>query len=203
MSEEPAIYDARKLTWDEVKDDARELFNVWVLGSELQWAERAWATLAAAGLTKYGDDLGLTRVKVRLLALGCIYCDFCKIGRDEDYDECAFMWEEGAVLSFSNFRLGQLAGPAFDTGDMEAEDGDLSDSAILTLTEQERSAICRALVAAAGGAVRLAESLFATSRPERDTDGGEEATEERGLLDENINDAGRVLEWIESGMKRL
>jgi hypothetical protein len=33
------------LTWDEVKDGASEIFNVWVLGSEMQWAERAWAML--------------------------------------------------------------------------------------------------------------------------------------------------------------
>lgn len=202
MSEEPAIYHARELTWDEVKDGAGELFNVWVFGGERQWAERAWSTLAAAGLTTYGDDLGLTRVKVRLLALGCIYRDFCKIGCDEDYDECAFMWEEGAVLSFSNFRLGQLAGPAFDTGGMEAEDNDLSDSALFTLTAEERPVICRALVAAAGGAVPLAESLFATSRWDKETDGEEDA-DQRCILDENINDAGRVLEWIESGMNRL
>ena len=43
------------LTWDEVKDGASEIFNVWVLGSEMQWAERAWAMLEKAGLTTYRD----------------------------------------------------------------------------------------------------------------------------------------------------
>ena len=134
-------------------------------------------------------------------------CDVCcQIGRDESYDESAFLWEEGAELNLSNVRLGQLVGPIHDADQIDTEDSELAESALFTLTREERPIICRALVAAHGGAGQLAESLFATSLPEGDEDIDDDADEEeapRDLFDESPNDAARVVVWITNGMPRL
>jgi hypothetical protein len=73
-----------------------------------------------------------------------------------------------------------------------------------SMTAAERPVLCRALIAAAGGEGRLAESLFATSSNPEESDGDEEGEgATRDIFDENLNDAARVVGWISNGMPSL
>lgn len=199
MSEEPAIYNSRKLEWSEVKDGAGEVFKVWVLGSELEWAERAWAMMEKAGLTTYGDAIEETRVRVRLLALATIYWDFCRLGADEDigWDEL----NEHAIenLHIDPLRLGQVVGPAFEADDYGSEGSDLFESALRQLIVKERRAIGSAIIKGHGDEWTFLKALFATTklRPEPPDDEDDDA---RGSAEPEFTTAARVLDWIMEGM---
>ena len=87
MSEQAQIYNPRILSWEEIEDDARNLFRVWVTGSEVEWARRAWVILQNERLIAYDTALGLTRVQVRLLTLAVFYWDFCQLAHEEFWEE--------------------------------------------------------------------------------------------------------------------
>ena len=205
MSEDAPMYAGWNVEWSELAESAEALFRVWHERTELQRAERAWKALADAGLTRWANAIDHTQVMVRLITLAFIYRDFCQRGLDESYEEDWFAGEALDALSLASFRIGQLIGPGHDANEVEIEDCDLAEAALITLSEAERPNICHALLKAFGGEVQLAEALFATSRRPRElgVDEDDVEPEERDLWDEHIYDSGRVLSWIDSGMHRL
>ena len=187
------------LTWDEVKDGAGEVFNVWVLGSELQWAERAWAMLEKAGLTTYRDAVEETLVRVRLLALASLYWDFCRLRADEDigWDELHEHATEN--LGIEPFRLAQVVGSAFEADDYEAEGFELVESALRHLIAEERPAIGSAVINGYGDQWTFLKALFASIKlpadPPEDGDEDPQANDEI-----EFTPAAIVMGWIMEGM---
>jgi hypothetical protein len=188
--------------WAEVADAARELIVVWCEGSELAWGERAWQILAGAGLTRYANHIDRTRVLLRFVALAMIYRDFCQIGRDESWDASTLVWQAVEVLELSRVRLGQLVGLRWEESTFDLTDDELTEIAILEITDAERSAIVPVLVKGFGNEVALADALCGTTRgvnvDEKETDPGND-----GLDGENFTSAARIYEWIDQGMRRL
>ncbi len=200
MSEDAPIYDGLNLEWSDISEAAKPLIGTWFLGSEAEFAARAWGMLTRAGLTRYDDDLSRTRVIVRLIALAMIYREFCKIGCDEDRDESEIIEEAFDSKLVSPFRLGQLVGQGFEARELEAEDGELAYAALVHLADQERKGIASALIAGFESEVGLASALFATSRLAMDE---EDETSLRGWHDADQIPAARVLEWIPNDLRRL
>lgn len=133
--------------WEEFEDTAAEIFNVWMDGTELEWAKAVWVKLAEAGLTDYETELERTEVCIRLMTLGAIYHDFCHIA-----------WEEGDIPSFCDWaesfaiqasQVGRLLEAACPAGFVESEAGcdeiEFLEQAYLVLTDAERLNIHRAL----------------------------------------------------------
>lgn len=174
-----------------MKDGARELFKVWCLGSELEWAERAWGMLEKAGLTAYRDAVEETRVRVRLLALATIYWDFCRLGADESFGWDELNYHASESLEIGAFRLAQLAGPALDAGDYNAEESGLVESALRHLIVEERPAIGTALIKGHGDEWTFLKALFATIKTPPDPPEDDEPEFMR---------AAPVMGWIMEGM---
>ncbi len=187
------------LTWDEVKDGASEIFNVWVLGSEMQWAERAWAMLEKAGLTTYRDAVEETLVLVLLLALAILYWDFCRLGADEDigWDELNEHATEN--LGIEPFRLAQVVGPAFEADDYRTEGTELFESALRHVIVEERPAIGSVVSKGYGDDWTFLKALFASIK--LPVDPPEDGDEEPAADDEpEFAPAAIVMGWIMEGM---
>ena len=189
----------KTLNWNDVKDGAGDLFNVWCLGSELEWAERAWGILETAGLTSYRDAVEETCVRVRLLALATLYWDFCRLGKEE-----SFGWDDlyelaTESLAIEPFRLAQVAGTVLEAGDYNAEESGLVESALRHLIVEERPAIGKAVIKGYGDEWTFLKALFATTKlpadPPEDGDEEAEADDEPEFMNAAI-----VMGWIMEGM---
>ena len=188
----------KTLNWNDVKDGARNLFKVWCLGSELEWAERAWAMLEKAGLTNYSDAVEETRVRVRLLALATIYWDFCRIGADEDIGWDDLNEHATENLGIEPFRLAQVAGPAFDADDNGSEGSSLVEGALRQVIVEERPAIGTAIIKGFGDVGAFLSALFATIKPPPEPP--EDGEEEPEADEPDFMRAAPVMGWIMEGM---
>jgi hypothetical protein len=200
MNEGANAKSARKVEWDEVEMVAPDLFEVWVGGSEVAWAERAWQMLAEAGLTSFIDDLGQTRVLVRFIILGLMYRRFCWVAQEESTDEEMLIREACDGLELPRFRLGQLMGPRWEADAFGSTDADLTHAAVFQIYDDDRAAIRQALVHGFGGESELGDALCQTKRLRRKPD---EDDESGGLNDEDLSTAARIFEWINQGMGNL
>src|SRR5438093_442906 len=71
------------VSWEDLRDVAGSVFDIWCDGSEQQWAEQAWKYISKAGLAAYQDELGHTQVLIRFLGLAGIYHDFWHVAWEE------------------------------------------------------------------------------------------------------------------------
>ncbi len=72
------------LRWEDVKEAAKNIFNIWVDQRELIWAEKAWNMLIKQGMAEYEYEIERIKVCIRLIVLGVMYQDFCKISWQEE-----------------------------------------------------------------------------------------------------------------------
>jgi hypothetical protein len=199
VSEESGIYSPRILLWEEIEDNARNLFRVWVTGSEVEWARRAWVILEDEKLTACDTALGLTRVQVRLLTLAVFYWDFCQLAHEEFWEETDLWLRATEDAGVSGFRVAQLVDEKFEESEFDSDDSDLLQCALIKLIEQERPVIARALIKGFGSEVKLLEAMeTSTTCPAGDDP---EDAEDGTMLDPDR--AALTLVWMMSGMHRL
>lgn len=148
------------LEWEDIREAAGELFDVWMNGSDMRWAEEGWALLTQAGLAQYDNGVGRCRATLFLLAMAALYRDFCFLAWDE-YAPLDLSW--GAdVLQVSPLRVGQLAGvgdPAID----ERDDDEALKFALLRLVGEARALVLDVLIKEYGGVTGLFVALWRTS----------------------------------------
>lgn len=101
------------LTWDEIKDKASSLFNVWAGCPKLVWAHKAWNGLVKQGLADYTSDIEYHEVLLRLTTLADMYDEFCEKAYDEYYERDYDYWID--TLDINLIRIGQLIGKNFET----------------------------------------------------------------------------------------
>ncbi|TCM45226.1 hypothetical protein [Kribbella sp. VKM Ac-2568] len=103
---------------DEVEDlgdlrsIAEDIFRTWYGGTEIEWAEYAWACLGSAGLTRFDTEIERARVVCRLLALAALAREFYARAYGEGYPgEHPFSEDDvlGPYPRIDPFVLGQLA----------------------------------------------------------------------------------------------
>ncbi len=157
--------------WDDIEPVAKNLFDVWNGGGELQWAKEAWGHLINAGLVDTSNIIELTRSQLRLLTLAFMYDQFCR-----------HAWQESSVeqpsdlsedMEFDRFALGVLYGmldPASDAFDKD----ELAEEAINEVCVSLRSEIVSCLLSSYGGKSDLYARLWST-RNAADDDDGEDA----------------------------
>ncbi len=195
MSETPPRYGATGLDWSDVEESAGNLFRVWAMGRELEWAKAAWHSMGERGLTAYTNEIDRTLVVVRLVTLAVIYRQWCVLAREE-----MFSMDEVSSLAIMDaeicpFRLAQFMGPEFRADDPNCGQDELVEDALLTLIDRERPTICRALIEGFGGEVKLCNALASTTN--------RDSYEDSESAEEDDEAAGKVLGWILEGMPDL
>jgi hypothetical protein len=104
--------DKHTITWEDIKDSADGLFNIWEGHYELNWAKKSWNGLVKQGLTNYSNDIERHVVLIRLLALANMYGLFCEKAFEESFDPYYPDWVE--LLQINPIRIGQLIDKNFE-----------------------------------------------------------------------------------------
>ena len=166
--------DNENIAWEEVEGAATNMFNVWIDGTELEWAKEAWSHLAAADLVSAISILDATATKLRLVTLARIYQEFCGLAWDENPETPLDYLAED--LKIDPVALGILAGKA-DPDNFEelTDDDNLTENALLAVVNSQRTEIFDCLSAAYGDAIRLYSRIWHTRSEdaEKDSEGDE------------------------------
>lgn len=182
-----------RVTWDDVKETAEAVFNVFVGQPELKWAEKAWEAIGRSGLTGFDSELARHRVLVRLLALACLYREFCHVAFDEYFDRADLTLDWRGHCDPDPLWLGYLAGAAGI--EVDEDDDDQSVSTAAALVEIVRTEVVDALVKGFGGKDMLFASLWCSSSPETVDLPQQEALEE-ALSARHAS----AYSWVDQGM---
>ena len=176
------------LTWATLEEEfAKDLFNIWVSGSDYEWAQDAWRRLTDAGLTAFndGDELERHRTVIRFLTLAAIYHRFCYASYREgcELDVLVRMIPtsdepdpDGACLN--PFCIGQLVGddsPSADVWD-----------ALIELVYQEHRTLVRTLAKTYKNPDHLFVSLWRSAMGVW-WDDPKDAPDDDQILNENIS----------------
>jgi hypothetical protein len=168
--------DPNDVTWEDVQEAAAKMFDVWVDGTELEWAKEAWTHLSAAGLTRGTTILEITTANLRLLTLSIIYQEFCGLAWDTNPETPVdFLAED---LQIDPVALGILAG-SDGTAEFENfdDDYDLREAALITVTKRQKPAIFQCLKAAYGSDIKLYSRLWHTRNESLEDDMADTAEE--------------------------
>ncbi len=182
------------LRWEDVEGYAQSLFDVWLAGREIEWAQLGWTALERAGLTTYGSELERHEVLCRLAVLASLYREFCQLVWEEYAEPEYESWIHD--LEMSTFRLAQLAGdalagPRYDGYDDEA----LAGEALRVAVESMRPEVVKALKDYFNGNDSLLfASLYATNwEPPFDDDDFDDDDSEDDDEDEEEWTLSRIL----------
>ena len=166
--------DTENLEWEEVERAATKMFNVWVDGTELEWAKEAWSHCTAAGLVGARTILDITAANLRLVTLALIYQEFCGFAWDEHPETPVDYLAED--LEIDPVALGILAAKAApDEFEEFTDDYKLREAALLAVTNSQRQEIFECLTVAYGDEFRLYSRLWHTRSlvPEENSEGDE------------------------------
>jgi len=202
------------VSWEDLRDVAGSVFDIWCDGSEQQWAEQAWKYTSKAGLAAYQDELGHTQVLIRFLGLAGIYHDFWHVAWEEPSEPDYGIWAE--ELNLSPIRVGMLLGRDrhLEKAEFDADHESDMHHAVRYLSGAERDKIFPVLRDGFGfgGVSGLFISLWETARPMADViidneEGlgqtameGDEGlqTDEEIITDEGM---GKAYLWVEEGCR--
>lgn len=187
----------QKVTWEDLAGAAESMFDIWLAGSEVEWAKAAWGVLERKGLSAYSGDIERTRVLVRFLALAVMYREFCHASGLEEGNEPLYGdWAE--TLEISPLRLGQLVGSEFEVS--ETSEYDLREHALSNLVNHVRGEVFNALVEGFGSISYLFASLWVTPRAGIDPADLDDETLNEALNDELTGEKLEGFAWVEQGM---
>lgn len=193
MNEQQHMFEpAPGMPWDDVADAASKMFNVWVTGSELEWAKECWGHFEQQGLTADSSVLEKTRACLRLVALARIYHEFCGCAWDENPETSIDVLAEN--LEINGVALGVLAASAKDVGLEDCQDEyDLLELALVAATDAMRNQIYECLSKAYGGPVELYSRMSQTNHT-KDIAGDEDEFDVTGY---NM----RALDYVQNGFQ--
>jgi hypothetical protein len=162
MSEQNDEFAGDVVLWDELKSAAEKMFNVWLAGGELEWAEECWGYFQRAGLAGNSTIIEQTSSLLRLVSLARIYQEFCGYAWDENPSTpISFLAED---LEIDSIALGILAARVPDWRFEEDEDEyQLRESALLAATGAQFAEIHACLCAAYGDEIMLFSRLMHTN----------------------------------------
>lgn len=153
-------YADKAIAWHDIDPSAaRGLFEIWTAARELEWAELAWQALSERNLNHYRGEVERHRVLGRLMVLATIYREFASLAWDETDEPEYTFWVDD--LGLSKFRIAQAVGSDFLTA-VDVDDDELLERAAITLVENERQVVVKALFQHFDNASMLFASLFAT-----------------------------------------
>ena len=153
--------DTENIKWEDVESVATKMFNVWVDGTELEWAKEAWSHLTEAGLVGTTTILDMTAANLRLVTLALIYQEFCSFAWDENPDvPVGYLAEDLEIDAVALAVLGAKADP--DEFEEFTDDHKLREAALLAVTNSQRQEIFECLKTAYGNEFRLYGRLWHT-----------------------------------------
>lgn len=117
--------------------------------------------MTAQGLARYNNELERLIVKLRFLALGGFYRDFCYVAWGESSYPMYSLWAD--EMQISQLRVGQLVGLEFHANS-EADNSELFASALRQLIRCARTEVLQALLRAHGGESGLLVSLWNSTK---------------------------------------
>ncbi len=191
------------LTWDELSEVVKPLFDVWEGQPELRWAKQAWTHLTSRGLASYSNDFEKCRTKIRLMALAAFYRDFCYLAWDLAAYPTYDLWAE--LLEISKVLVGQLIGSDAELSTEEDEET-LFQEVLRKLVRSERQEVFGALVNAYGNTSSLLVALWNSNKDHesKDCDFGVEGCNNceqsaDQILNYDIEEKGPAFTWLEQG----
>ncbi len=157
MSEETNMESVRYpegMEWDDIKGGAAKMFNIWVGGSELEWAEECWGHFAKGGLLNNEGAVETTVSLLRLVTLALIYQQFCGYAWNENPENEAS--DYASEIEYDDIVLGYLATIADKYfADGCGEDYEVRNEALNAATRAQREEIFQCLSKAYGGYIQL------------------------------------------------
>jgi len=191
----PPVSAKKAVSWNEIRNVARILFNVWVNEPEIKWARKAWLYLRAKGLTSYRNEAERTMVLVRLGTLALAYREFCDLAFGEGSGDFDYIeWDE---LGIDPSSLAQLVAP--ETESDGRDDSFDTDDALQQSSQRVRPEIYDALVDGFGGDAMLFASLWRT--PTDCDPRAEESIDD--VFNELTASKAEAFQWIRDGMDQL
>jgi hypothetical protein len=186
--------DSDRIDWDEIKEAASKMFDVWFIGGELDWAKEVWSHLGAAGLASRQNFLDETAAKLRLVTLAKIYQEFCGLAWGEDPETPIDYLAED--LHIDPVALGVLAASTkCDELEEAVEDYELLQAALTAVTDNQRHEIFDCLKAAYGNEFKLYSRIWHTRSLEAEKDSEDDEWE---VTEANSS----ALEYIQNGFRR-
>lgn len=190
---------AEKVTmqWEDIKDSADELFNIWVGQPELKWAKKSWSGLVKQGLADYTNDIERHIVLIRLLTLANMYGKFCEKAFGESFYPCYSDWAD--TLDINYIRLGQLVGKDFDS-EYFLDTDELFESAIEALIGDSKYKVFNALCKEFGNESMLFVGLWVTVQDDiqdYEDDEYEEQEEDGEIFSNNNREENKEIEYDE------
>ena len=151
--------------WDDIEAAAKQLFNVWTNGGDLDWAKEAWGHLSNAGLTNAFSFVDRTLVNLRLVTLAKVYQDFARAKWDENLDRSFSQLAES--LEVDRLALGLFAASSALTDDWAYHEDkyDLYEAALAAAVESLRPELFKCLCNAYGDVTSLYRRLCKTVSP--------------------------------------
>jgi|GEM_PF-3383892 len=148
-----------------VADEGRRPLGEFAVAAKLIFDVRAqpfvnmaWTHIEGAGEPDYATILEETEAKVRLLALGCVYLDFCSIALGEHESPDFETWAE--ALDMETYCLGQLVGTDHEACNEAESEGEFRRRALTVLTDQCRPELFAAMVKGCGDVNALYSALW-------------------------------------------
>lgn len=175
-----------EIDWDWVEDAVKNIFNIWVDGSELGWAKEVWEHFGKAGLNQAPGLVEQTKIYLRLVTLGRIYHEFCGCGWDENPDWPIDFFVEH--LDVDPLALGILAAKAACDYEDFDDESDLREIALITVSDEMRHEIYEFLKKTYGGDMKLYSSMWRTCRPAQREKGDDDDVDDEDREEDDEED---------------
>ena len=165
--------------------------------------EQAWAHLAKAGLTKVKSPLDLTRIKLRIAAVGWIALDFVAASQQCEYANSFYWWEwieslgieplSALTTSIDEPEMREVLKQYFDSSEIQIEEEgifaddeaqkELHKKIVAVAAEYERWEVVNALAKGFGGETKLFLALYLACRDIQSLISDKESELEHELFD--------------------
>ena len=148
----------KKITWEEIKNDADAICNVRGFGVDLEWAKRAWVILEDTPLCEYSDFQESITIIVRLFCISEIIHIYNYFAMDESYEPYEAYSEWLDEIGLQKIELIILAGEEYYEDSYIEEYGEISE-VINYLIERQYDMVVKWLIKGFGGKDKMIESL--------------------------------------------
>lgn len=178
--------------WEEIENNAKQIFNIWIDQPELNWAKMAWEIIIKEKLADYNNTLEYYSVVFRLFSLGQIYSEFCCVAWEECFEPTINDWAD--PFEFDPFILGQYYA---SLPQWEFDDYAEMEEVYKAILAHEREAVIGKLIKGFGGTHGFYKSMLNSrisneKRCDVDEDDGDE--------DEDFEyDSQAAYEWVDQG----
>jgi hypothetical protein len=186
-----------RIPWEDVRDAASKMFDVWLGDGEIKWVEECWQHLGEANLTGKYPTLEGTATVLRLVTLARIYEEFCGLAWDEKLERPVTDLVED--LEIDRLCLGILATKADPDAFDDVADKYIDEAVLLAATDAQRREIFDCLRNGFGDEFQLYSRMSKTNKSGNETDD----CNEDDLSEFDITESNSVaMSYVVNGFRR-